>query len=109
MEFEIEETRMKKQRAREVGGRKSLQGLHKTNKPLLRLASLHKIKIAQQRNRYIINKAQNLPMISQIWGFFYITIFLTTNLLHFCELCHHEKSQIYQVLKHILGNCLELT
>ena len=48
-------------------------------------------------------------MISQICGLFYITIFLTTNLLHFCELCHHEKSQIYQVLKHILGNCLELT
>ena len=90
-------------------GEKRPQGLHKKNEPLTRLVSLHKNKMAQQRKRYIINNPQNLPMILQIWGFFYITIFLTTNLLHFCELCHREKSQIYQVLKRILGNYLELT
>lgn len=61
------------------------QGLHKKNKLLLRLASLHKNEIVQQRNRYIINKAQNLPMIIQIWGFYYIK-YCTENL--FCEFFH---------------------
>lgn len=51
-------------------GEKHPQGLHKINKTLLRLASLHKNEIAQQRNRYIINKAQNLVKIFGFWASF---------------------------------------